>query len=39
MQSRKMKVLLEPNGELRAINLELIGHWFIVDKVIYYIKL
>lgn len=32
-----MKVLLEPNGELRALNLELIGHWFKVDNVIYYI--
>ena len=32
-------VILEPNGELRdASNLELLGTWFKVDEVYYYIK-
>jgi hypothetical protein len=33
-----MSVTLEPNGELRNTStLELVGHWFKVDKTIYYL--
>jgi hypothetical protein len=32
-----MKVIKEPNGELRCPNtLELLGHWFTVDNTTYY---
>jgi hypothetical protein len=35
-----MKVLLEPDGELRCANtLSLVGHWFKVDQTIYYLPL
>jgi hypothetical protein len=34
-----MKVLLDPNGELRdSSSLEVVGHWFQIDDVKYYIK-
>ena len=32
-----MRVLLEDNNEIRDIStLELLGHWFIVDNITYY---
>jgi len=35
-----MNVLKEPNGELlNPSTLELVGHWFIVDDITYYIPI